>query len=255
VDDAVFAQLGAGWRVPQSLPLRPELQASLRVTAPLHGEVTSGAPVEMLVGASVPIWGSLSATVAAGGAPISGAGAADVRAFVGVRWSERQAPPAPVVPVVETRTVEKIVEKTVEKIVERRIEVPVPAECPAVPTAEPRIEAGRIEIQGKVTFRRATAELDERGLQVVDEVAGLLVAHPEVKQVRIEGHTDADGAAQTNKSLSQRRAEAVVARLVAKGVEASRLAAEGYGEERPVTGNDTDAGREQNRRVEMRVVE
>jgi len=79
------------------------------------------------------------------------------------------------------------------------------------------------------------------------------VAHPEAKQVRVEGHTDADGAADTNKSLC--RAEAVVARLVARGVDASRLVAEGFGEERPLTGNDTDAGREQNRRVEMHVVE
>jgi outer membrane protein OmpA-like peptidoglycan-associated protein len=86
-------------------------------------------------------------------------------------------------------------------------------------------------------------------------VARLLLAHPEVKKLRVEGHTDAEGDAVTNRALSQRRAQAVVNRLAARGVESGRLVAEGFGEDRPVTGNDTAEGRERNRRVEMHVVE
>jgi MYXO-CTERM domain-containing protein len=256
IDDDVFAQLGAGYTL-SALPMKAELQASLRVTAPLHGDVTSGTPLEGLVGAAVPVWGPLALSVAVGGAPVAGAGAADVRAFVGLRWSERQPAPVPVVvaPTIEYR--ERIVERVVERVVEKPVEVQVqvPAVCPEAPVAEAHIEGARIEIAGKVSFRRATAELDASGERVVDEVAALLVAHPEVKRVRIEGHTDGDGTPATNADLSQRRADAVLQRLVSKGVAVERLEARGFGEDRPVASNDTPEGRDQNRRVEFLVAE
>jgi outer membrane protein OmpA-like peptidoglycan-associated protein len=178
-----------------------------------------------------------------------------MRAFVGLRWSERQPAPVPVVaaPTIEVR--ERIVERVVERVVEKPVEVQVPAVCPQVPAPEARIEGARIEIAGKVSFRRSTADLEASGERVVDEVAALLVAHPEVKRVRIEGHTDGDGASASNTELSQRRADAVKQRLVSKGVAADRLEAKGFGEDRPVASNDQPEGRDQNRRVEFHVEE
>src|SRR5690606_26153334 len=73
--------------------------------------------------------------------------------------------------------------------------------------------------------------------------------------VEIAGHTDSVGNAPYNKKLSQSRAEAVRQYLVNGGIAASRLEANGYGEERPIADNGTEEGRARNRRVEMRVKE
>ena len=69
----------------------------------------------------------------------------------------------------------------------------------------------------------------------------------------IEGHTDAEGTDERNQSLSDRRARAVLERMKAAGVDASRLTSVGYGAKDPVATNDTSAGRAQNRRIEFNV--
>ena len=79
----------------------------------------------------------------------------------------------------------------------------------------------------------------------------MLKEHPELK-LMIEGHTDDVGAAATNQSLSEKRAEAVRKYLVdTYGVDMARLQAKGFGASKPVSGNDTPEGRQQNRRVEL----
>ena len=77
--------------------------------------------------------------------------------------------------------------------------------------------------------------------------------HPEIKRVRIEGHTDSVGSAQVNKILSQQRAQAVAAWLIAHGIDKDRVTAQGMGKEHPLVPNDTDAGRAANRRVEFHI--
>ena len=78
----------------------------------------------------------------------------------------------------------------------------------------------------------------------------MLAAHPEVKAIRIEGHTDAHGPAALNTRLSQHRSEAVRAWLVKQGgISPERLAAAGFGPARPVADNATDKGRQENRRM------
>jgi len=67
----------------------------------------------------------------------------------------------------------------------------------------------------------------------------------------IEGHTDSTGSDSYNQELSQRRAEAVRNFLVSNGITGDRIVARGYGESYPVTVNTTEAGRQQNRRVEV----
>jgi OOP family OmpA-OmpF porin len=71
------------------------------------------------------------------------------------------------------------------------------------------------------------------------------------RKVLIEGHTDSSGSASYNSDLSQRRANAVEALLINQGVDPTRIVARGYGESYPVATNDTAAGRQQNRRVEI----
>ena len=70
-------------------------------------------------------------------------------------------------------------------------------------------------------------------------------------QLTVEGHTDNVGSAQSNQALSQSRAQAVVAAVTGTGIPASRLTAVGYGQSKPVADNSTDAGRAQNRRVDL----
>jgi outer membrane protein OmpA-like peptidoglycan-associated protein len=70
-------------------------------------------------------------------------------------------------------------------------------------------------------------------------------------KVLVEGHTDSIGTEEYNLTLSQKRAQAVSDFLISQDVDASRLSAEGYGESRPVADNDTDEGRQKNRRVDL----
>ena len=86
---------------------------------------------------------------------------------------------------------------------------------------------------------------------ILDEVAAVLVANPDIELVEIAGHTDSDGPQSTNLELSQRRAEAVVAYLVKEGVSADRLVAKGYGESTPIDSNSSSEGKANNRRVEF----
>jgi outer membrane protein OmpA-like peptidoglycan-associated protein len=70
----------------------------------------------------------------------------------------------------------------------------------------------------------------------------------------IEGHTDSVGSKATNQKLSERRANAVRDYLIANGIDANRLTAAGYGEDKPIASNATRAGRAENRRVEVNLV-
>lgn len=77
--------------------------------------------------------------------------------------------------------------------------------------------------------------------------------HPEVKHVRVEGHTDNIGSADYNKKLSAQRAQSVVQWLANHGIAKERLTAQGMGKEQPMVPNDSDANRAINRRVEFHI--
>jgi outer membrane protein OmpA-like peptidoglycan-associated protein len=82
------------------------------------------------------------------------------------------------------------------------------------------------------------------------KISGILLAHPELK-VQVEGHTDSVGSDDFNQTLSEHRAETVRDYLVEAGVTGDSITAKGFGKTRPVVSNDTAAGRQRNRRVEM----
>jgi len=124
------------------------------------------------------------------------------------------------------------------------------------PKPEPKVvvRKGKIEILEKVQFATGSADLADESTSLLDEVAATLKKTPEIKKVRVEGHTDNTGGAAMNKGLSQRRAESVRAYLIKQGVDAGRLTAKGYGQSKPIAGNDTDEGKEKNRRVEFTIL-
>lgn len=87
----------------------------------------------------------------------------------------------------------------------------------------------------------------------LQRVANVLRQYPETN-IQIAGHTDSAGNEVYNQQLSERRAEAVKNALIGMGVEPSRITTIGYGESRPIAGNNTESGRQQNRRVEVRII-
>ncbi len=88
----------------------------------------------------------------------------------------------------------------------------------------------------------------------VDNLAAIMKAYPDVKIV-IEGHTDNDGAAAANQTLSEARAMAVKSRLITDGIDGARIDTKGYGATNPVADNSTAEGKSANRRIEVKIVD
>ena len=136
--------------------------------------------------------------------------------------------------------------------------VPGPAENEGCPLQEGEplveVEASRLSLKDSIHFETDRDTIQAGSFPVLDQVARVLGDHPELRHLRIEGHTDNVGGAVYNKELSARRAAAVVRYLVEKGVAAGRLVAAGFGFERPITSNDTALGRAKNRRVEFNIL-
>jgi len=113
----------------------------------------------------------------------------------------------------------------------------------------------KIEIKGEVYFDTAKAIIKSESFPLLDEVAQVLLDHPEVLSLRIEGHTDSRGEAAYNLQLSKDRAASVLAYLQDKGVAAERLESEGYGETKPLDKRENATAWEKNRRVDFFVAE
>jgi outer membrane protein OmpA-like peptidoglycan-associated protein len=111
-----------------------------------------------------------------------------------------------------------------------------------------------IEINDVIHFEFAKADIRPESFELMDEIAMVVLDHPELLKIRVEGHTDAVGDDVSNLKLSQARAESVVTYLSQSGVEPTRLDPVGFGEMRPIDSNETDEGRAKNRRVEFIIV-
>jgi outer membrane protein OmpA-like peptidoglycan-associated protein len=111
-------------------------------------------------------------------------------------------------------------------------------------------ERGIVLTMGEVLFATGKSDLSSAAAQSVNKLAEFLQKNPN-RNVLIEGHTDSTGSDELNMTLSQKRADAVKEALTGKGVSADRITTKGYGKKYPVASNDTPAGRSQNRRVEV----
>ncbi|HEX6993482.1 MAG TPA: OmpA family protein [Gammaproteobacteria bacterium] len=111
-------------------------------------------------------------------------------------------------------------------------------------------ERGWVMTLSDVLFDFDRAELNPGAAATIDRLARFLEENPD-RNIAIEGHTDASGTASYNRELSRQRAEAVRQALVDRGIASSRIEIRALGEEFPVATNDTDAGRQLNRRVEI----
>ncbi|MCB9679694.1 MAG: OmpA family protein [Alphaproteobacteria bacterium] len=121
--------------------------------------------------------------------------------------------------------------------------------------ARAELKNERIEIKDSIYFETAKAIIKAESHDLLDEVAEVLEAHPELLRIRIEGHTDSRGSASYNLKLSDDRAAAVRDYLVGKGVQADRLDSVGFGEGKPLMLGETEEAWANNRRVDFFVVE
>jgi len=112
--------------------------------------------------------------------------------------------------------------------------------------------APRTFVFDHLNFESGSAQLTPDSNETVNNLATILKAYPNA-QIQLAGHTDNTGAPQTNQQLSLDRANAVKTMLVNSGVDTNRISTVGYGQDRPITSNDTDEGRARNRRTELTV--
>ncbi len=111
-------------------------------------------------------------------------------------------------------------------------------------------ERGIVLTIGDVLFATGKADLSSDALRSVDKLADFLQKYPN-RSVLIEGHTDSVGSDEYNLTLSQKRADSVKETLTSKAIAEERITTKGYGKRYPVASNDTTAGKQQNRRVEV----
>jgi outer membrane protein OmpA-like peptidoglycan-associated protein len=140
-------------------------------------------------------------------------------------------------------------------------------ECPDLPEEEGgdgdgcpsktyvKIEGGQMEIFGKILFKTGSSEIDKKSDPLLDQIAAAMKANPQVKKIRVEGHTDDIGGSDLNQRLSEERAASVKSALESRDVDDDRLESKGFGESTPTAPNRTPAGRAKNRRVEFIITE
>ena len=117
------------------------------------------------------------------------------------------------------------------------------------------LDGNTLQVPHPVVYDTGKASLKKQSGDAIAYVKGYLDAKSYISTLRIEVHTDSQGADDKNLKLSQARADSVVAYLVGKGVPQAMLSPVGYGETKPIADNKTAAGREQNRRVEFSITE
>jgi outer membrane protein OmpA-like peptidoglycan-associated protein len=120
------------------------------------------------------------------------------------------------------------------------------------------VELKNVAVGSKIILKNIFFDFDKATLRPestneLERLTKLLQDVPTLK-IEIGGHTDSKGADDYNKKLSDNRAKAVVTYLIGKGIAADRLTSAGYGEEQPIATNDTDEGRQMNRRTEFKIL-
>ena len=146
------------------------------------------------------------------------------------------------------------------RVVNRRL----PGTAAAASTLPPSFDDAGRELEAEiraladgrtVEFQSGSADITPAGRVLIDEIIELLRRSDDGRfRVRIEGHTDTSGDREANALLSEQRAEAVRAYMVAAGIDGSSLLAAGYGGTRPIATNASPEGRNANRRIEFRVI-
>lgn len=137
------------------------------------------------------------------------------------------------------------IDVTYQETLDPEAGVPTPEEC------EMRI--AEIQLDNKISFEPGSSQIDDSGGAIMDEIAGVLRECGEIR-LEIGGHTDSQGREVMNQQLSQARAQTVLNELRQRRVLTASITARGYGESDPIADNDSEDGREANRRIEFRLI-
>ncbi len=121
-------------------------------------------------------------------------------------------------------------------------------------TGRVRVEQDRVVLTDRIFFETGSATIERASFPLLSELTAVLLRHPELERIAIQGHTDEVGDERANLSLSLARATAVQDFLVSSGIDAARLRAVGFGESQPLIRDSSDSARAANRRVEFRIV-
>ena len=140
--------------------------------------------------------------------------------------------------------------KKFEQIEDVQVEKVPQAQAPE--TGRTRPEHLTLRLSNQVLFERGSSALAPRGTDKMQEIANILKEYPD-SNVIIKGYTSSEGDDASNTALSQRRADAVKNTLISFSVNPARMQAVGLGESNPIADNATEAGKAQNRRVEIEV--
>ena len=125
--------------------------------------------------------------------------------------------------------------------------------CPDTPKGATVNERGCWAFKGKVFFDFNKSEIKSEADPLMKEAINILEENPDMR-VEVQGHTDRKGPEAYNQMLSEKRAMAVKAYLIKEGIDSGRLEVKGYGESEPIDSNDTEEGRQRNRRVRFKVI-
>ncbi len=109
-----------------------------------------------------------------------------------------------------------------------------------------------LNMPGNITFKTDSADINAGFYDVLNSV-GLVLKEFDKTLIDVYGHTDSVGSDAYNQTLSERRAASVGQYLISQGIDGRRVITQGFGETRPIASNDTEAGRSQNRRVELQL--
>lgn len=137
------------------------------------------------------------------------------------------------------------IDVTYKKALDPVAGIPTPDECEAL--------IAEIQIDRKISFEPGSSTIDANGAAIMDDIAEILKKCGNLR-MEIGGYTDSQGREVMNQQLSQSRARAVLDELRARRVLTSSISAKGYGESDPIADNDTEEGREANRRIEFRLI-
>jgi len=118
-----------------------------------------------------------------------------------------------------------------------------------------KVQGNEIKLSRQIHFESDSAKILGDSNTLIEEIADVIRQNPKISKLEIQGHTDNTGTRERNATLSEQRAQAVRSALVTAGVEAGRLTAKGYGQDKPLGPNVTAAQRAKNRRVQFIIVE